>query len=118
MTILDSVIRTIKCDAEGCGKEVIFDRKDEQTTFADPNNIWLKSTRVVQSADGRNLVYCSDACEVNGAATGKHNIPEPPKIQPASNSAQVEAAAKLAQARAAAEAAIRQGQPANIQLTD
>jgi hypothetical protein len=117
MAILDSVIRTIKCDAPECGKEVIFDRKDEQATFSDPNNAWLKSTRVVQTADGRNLVYCSDACTVNGVATGKLNLPEAPKVVTASP-AQAEAAAKLAAARAQAEKAIREGQPANIQITD
>lgn len=116
MAILDSVIRTIKC--ESCEREVIFDRKDEQQTFADPNNAWLKSTRVVQSADGRNLVYCSDGCEVKGTATGKHNIAEAPKLTTAASPAQVEAAAKLASARAQAEKAIREGQPTNIQLTD
>lgn len=117
MTIIDSVIRTIGCDADGCGKQVIFDRKDEQTTFADPNNVWLKATRVVQSADGRNIVYCSDACEVKGAGTGKHNIPEAPKVAVA-NPAQAEAAGKLAAARAQAEQAIRSGAPTSIQITD
>lgn len=117
MSILDSVIRTIKCDAPNCGKEVIFDRKDEQTTFADPSNVWLKSTRVVQTADGRNLVYCSDACTVEGVGTGKLNVPEAPKVAVA-NPAQAEAAGKLAAARAQAEKAIREGQPANIQITD
>ena len=119
MSILDSVIRTIKCElSEECKHEITFDRKDEQTIFGNADNAWLKGTRVVQTADGRNLVYCSDGCEVKGTASGKHNIPEPPKIAVASNPAQVEAAAKLAAARSQAEAAIRQGQPANIQLTD
>jgi hypothetical protein len=117
MSILDSVIRTISCDAPECGKEIVFDRKDEQATFANPDNIWLKSARVVQTADGRNIVYCSDACTVKGVATGKLNIPEPPKVVTA-NPAQAEAAAKLQAARQQAEAAIRTGQPANIQITD
>lgn len=117
MPITDSVIRTIKCDAEGCPHEVSFDRKDERTIFEDVNNAWLKVTRVVQSADGRNIVYCSDACEVKGTATGKHNIPETPKVAVATNPAQVEAAAKLAAARAQAESALRTGAPANITLT-
>lgn len=116
MSILDSVIRTIECEnVAECGNKVLFDRKDEQTTFADPNNIWLKSTRVVQSADGRNLVYCSDACEVKGAGTGKHNIPEAPKVVQA-NPAQAEAAAKMQAARQQAEAALRSG--ASIKITD
>ncbi len=119
MSIIDSVIRTIRCElSEDCKHEITFDRKDEQTIFGNAENAWLKGTRVIQTADARNLVYCSDSCEVKGTATGKHNLPEPPKIQTASNPAQVEAAAKLALARSQAEAAIRSGAPANIQLTD
>lgn len=118
MSILDSVIRTIKCElSEECKHEITFDRKDEQTIFGNAENAWLKGTRVVQTADGRNLVYCSDSCEVKGTATGKHNLPEAPKIVQA-NPVQAEAAAKLAAARSQAEAALRSGAPANIQLTD
>lgn len=118
MPILDSVIRTIKCElSEDCKHELTFDRKDEQAIFGNSENAWLKGTRVIQTADGRNLAYCSDACEVKGTATGKHNLPEAPKVVQA-NPAQAEAAAKLAAARTQAEKALRDGQPANIQLTD
>lgn len=118
MSILDSVIRTIKCElSEECKHEITFDRKDEQTIFGNVENAWLKGVRVIQAADGRTFAYCSDSCEVKGAATGKHNLPEAPKIVQA-NPAQAEAAAKLAAARSQAEKAIREGQPANIQLTD
>lgn len=115
--VVQSAIRTIKCDADDCTKEVIYDRKDEAATFQAPENAWLKTTRVVQSADGRNIVYCSDSCEVKGAATGKHNVPEPPKVAVASP-AHVEAAAKLAAARKNADQALRDGQPTKVQLTD
>ncbi len=118
MSIVDSVIRTISCDAEGCTNQVLFDRTVEKETFADPKNIWLKSTRVVQSADGRNIVYCSDACEVKGTATGKHNIPEPTKIVTAANPAAITAAAAAAAQARSAEQAIRDGQPTKVQLTD
>jgi hypothetical protein len=118
MSIIDSTIRTIKCDSEGCAHEVTFDRKDEKAIFEDPNNSWLKSTRIIQTADGRNLVACSDGCTVALDATGKLNLPEAPKVVAAANPAQVEAAAKLAAARQQAEQALRTGQPANIQITD
>jgi hypothetical protein len=118
LPIIDSVIRTIACDAPECNKSVLFDRKQEKETFENPENVWLKSTRVVQSADGRNIVYCSDVCEVKGAGTGKHNIPEPPKIVTATNPAAIAAAAQAAAASKQAEQAIRDGKPANITLTD
>lgn len=117
MAIIDTVVRTITCDAFGCGKTITFDRKEEQQTFANPDNGWLKATRVVQSADGRNHVYCSDECEVKGTATGKHNLPEPKKIVEGNAAAIAMAAQAAAQAKAA-DAAIREGQPANIQITD
>jgi len=118
MSILDSVIRTISCDAPGCNKQILFDRKDEKATFEVPENVWLKSARVVQSADGRNIVYCSDTCEVKGTATGKHNIPEPTKIVQAANPAAIIAAAQAAHQAKQTEQAIRDGQPAKVQLTD
>ena len=96
----------------------MFDRKEEKQIFENPDNSWLKSTRVVQSADGRNIVYCSDICEVKGTETGKHNIPEPPKIVQATNPAAVAAAAQAAANAKAQEQAIREGQPAKVQLTD
>lgn len=118
MPILDSQIRQIKCDAPGCTKEVLFDRKDERATFENPDNAWLKSTRVIQSADGRNLAYCSDLCEVEGTRTGKHNIPEAPKVAPTATQAEVSAAVAMAKARADADAAIRKGAPASVTITD
>lgn len=118
MPIIDAVIRTIACDAPECGKSVLFDRKEEKETFENPDNVWLKSTRVVQSADGRNLVYCSDICEVKGAKTGKHNIPEPPKIITQGNSAAVAAAAQAAAQKAQTDAALREGQSTKIQLSE
>lgn len=118
MSILDSVIRTIACDGPGCDKQVLFDRKDEKTEFEKPENVWLKTTRVVQSADGRNIVYCSDICEVKGTGTGKHNIPEPPKIVAAANPAAIAAAAQAAANARQTEQAIRNGQPTKVQITD
>lgn len=117
MPILDTVIRTIACDGPGCDKQVLFDRKAEKETFENPDNVWLKSCRVVQSADGRNIVYCSDTCEVKGAATGKHNIPEPPKVVTDANPAAIAAAAAAAARTKEADQAIRGGQPTKVQLS-
>jgi hypothetical protein len=117
MAILDTVVRTISCDAFGCAKQVVFDRKEEKATFENPENAWLKTSRVVQSADGRNHVYCSDECELKGTATGKHNIPEPKKVVEG-NAAAVALAAEQAAVAKQAEAAIRDGGPANVRLTD
>jgi hypothetical protein len=118
MPINDSTVRTIACDAAGCSKSLIFERNQEKVVFENPDNSWLRGVRVVQSADGRNMAYCSDICEVNGVSTGKHNIPEPPTIVPATNSAAVAVAAQAAAHARQTEAAIRSGQPAKVQLTD
>ncbi|SRR6266851_975002 len=117
MPILDTVIRTIACDGPECTKQVLFDRKEEKAVFENPDNAWLKSTRVVQSADGRNIVYCSDTCEVKGAATGKHNIPEAAKVVTDANPAAIAAAAQAASRARQADQAIRDGQPTKVQLT-
>jgi hypothetical protein len=118
MPILDTAIRSISCDGPECNKAVLFDRKDEKATFELPENVWLRATRVTQTADGRNKVYCSDVCEVNGVGTGTHNIPEPPKVIAAGNAAAIAAAAQSAAAAKNADKAIREGQPTNVQLTD
>ncbi len=119
MPITDSMIRIIKCDAEGCTKpQLTFDRKEEQQFFAKPENTWVTGMRLVQTADGRQFMYCSDECEVKGAATGKHNLPEPKKIIETGNAAAVAAAAKLAEARTAAEKAVREGTGGTIQITN
>jgi hypothetical protein len=118
MPIIDTAIRSITCDGPGCTKAVLYDRKEEKTTFELPENVWLRATRVTQTADGRNLVFCSDICEIKSVETGKHNIPEAPKIIQAGNAAAVAAAAQMAAAAKSADAAIRAGQPAKVQLTD
>jgi hypothetical protein len=118
MSIIDTAIRSISCDGPKCTKAVLFDRKDEKATFELPENIWLRATRVTQTADGRNKVYCSDVCEVEGVGTGTHNIPEAPKIVPTGNPAAIAALAQAAANAKAADAAIRAGEPAKVQLTD
>lgn len=118
MSINDTVIRTIKCDGPGCAREqLLFDRKEEQVVFGKPENAWVKGLRLVQTADGRQFMYCSDECEVKGAGTGQHNLPEPKKIIEAGNAAAVAAAAKIAEARTAAEKAVREGTGGQIQIS-
>lgn len=118
MTIQDTVVRTIKCEAEGCehADGILFDRKEEQQIFTKPENAWLKGLRLIQTADGRQLAYCSDACEVKGVATGKHNLPEPKRIIEAGNSAAVAAAAQSAATAKAAEKMVREGTGGQIQV--
>jgi hypothetical protein len=118
MAILDTVVRTISCDAFGCGKQVVFDRKEEKTIFEKPENVWLKTSRVIQTADGRNHVYCSDECELKGTATGKHNMPEPKKIIESGNAAAVAVAAQQATLAKQSEEALRSGAGGKIQVTD
>ncbi len=118
MSIIDSAVRHIKCDAPACTKEVLFDQKDKDAVFTNPENSWLKSTRVTQTADGRNFAYCSDICEVEGVKTGKHNIPEAPKVTGSASAADISAAAAMVKARADADKALREGTPTNIQITD
>lgn len=118
MPIIDTAIRSIACDAPECTKALMYDRKDEKATFENPENAWLRSSRVVQSADGRNMVYCSDTCEVKGTASGRHNLPEPPRVVAAGNAAAIAAAAQAAANAKTTEQAIRDGKPASIQLTD
>ena len=117
MSIMDTVVRTISCDAFGCSKQVVFDRKEEKQTFEKPENAWLKTSRVVQSADGRNHVYCTDECELKGTASGKHNMPEPKAIVEG-NAAAVAVAAAQAAAAKQAEETLRSGAGGKITVTD
>lgn len=117
MPIIDTPIRTITCDGPGCLRTTTFDQKDK-TVLDKPENSWLKTSRGVQSADGRNFTYCSDICEVKGAETGRHNVQEPPKIVTEANPAVIAAAAQAAANARRADAAIRDGQPTKVQLTD
>jgi hypothetical protein len=96
----------------------MYDRREEKQTFENPDNAWLKTLRLTQTADGRSFAYCSDICEIKGVESGKHNIPTPQVIAPATGAAAVLAAAKEAAARKATDEAIRAGGPAKVQITD
>lgn len=118
MPIVDTQVRTISCDGPGCTKQVLFDRREEKATFDNPENAWIRTTRAIQTGDGRNFVYCSDVCEVKGVSTGNHNIPEAPKIVTTANPAAIAAAAKAAANAKQIDQSIRDGQPARVQVTD
>lgn len=115
MPILDVQVRTISC--EQCDKTVTFSMKDHQQALKD--NEWLSTSRVVQTGDGRNFLYCSDKCEVEGVGTTKHNVPEPKKVVdiPQAGAAQaVKIAAQQAEAARAGTKAIKEGKPANLKI--
>ncbi len=116
MSILDQTYRTITCNAPGCKNTITFDVKDGQKiTESTP---WLKSARVVQTGDGRNLVYCSDPCEVAGITEGWHAVAEKKMIATPEGDAQaaIRAAAAAKAAAQETDAALRNGQPVKIQV--
>lgn len=81
MAIQDVTTRTISCDNKGCDKSLKFDPANQEEVAALPD--WLRTTRSVSLGNGQRFTYCSDVCEVQGVTTGQHNVPEPPKVQPA-----------------------------------
>ena len=107
MSLDDAPIRTIKCDNPECNKTITFDRRQEKEIFN--ANPWLKATRLVQSVDQRQFVYCSDVCEIAGAKSGQHNLPTPKQIIEANNEAAVNQAAAIAAATKASDAALKTG---------
>lgn len=110
MGLIDSAVRTITCNGPECTHTVTFDRRLEKQTFDTPGNEWLKAVRVIATVDNRTLVYCSDACEVKGVATGQHNLPEPKRIvDGVANAAAIQAAADAAKLAEQTTAAIKAG---------
>ncbi len=96
--IQDKVSRTISCDNKGCDKTVTFAPDNQEEIAALPE--WLRTFRNVNLGNGAKFGYCSDVCEVEGATTGQHNVPEPPKVL-AANAGDVKRAvveAKIAEA--------------------
>lgn len=111
-----AVTTIVKCELPTCENNVSFDQVSKAQALE--TNPWLRGYRSVQTGDGRSIGYCSDICEVNGIKSGLHNTPEPSKIVPVANAAAVAAAAQAAANAKNADAAIRAGQPAKVQLTD
>jgi len=122
LSIVNTLVQTIKCDAPGCDKSVTFAQSQAEETVK--NNPWLKNTRLInllikenpQTPD-KSFTYCSDVCEVEGIKTLKHNYKEPNLIQmPGGDQlAAVRAAAQAAEAARTADTALREGAPVNIQ---
>jgi hypothetical protein len=114
MSIVNTVYATVTCEGPNCKKTVTYLASEEQLELSKPENLWvLKTSRVVTNlapAPGQQKptphLYCSDECEVNGAATGLHNVPEPKRIvsEPATASQVAQAAAAAQRAQAATEA--------------
>lgn len=81
MAIVDVTTRTIKCDNPACDKTVTFNPANQEEIAKLPD--WLRALRSIHLGNGQQFFYCSDVCEVEGVTTGKHNVPEPPKVQAA-----------------------------------
>ena len=113
MSLVDIAYRTITCDA--CQKTVTWEHPKDMNATVEANT-WLRTTRVIQTGDQRTFMYCSDLCEVAGIETGKHNVPDPPKVEIPQGSAQAQIAAAAAAAKQAAQAteAIKTGRPLQL----
>jgi len=109
---------TLTCDH--CEKTVTFlaTQAGEQEALTKEENLWVRKTaRRVSSlvpAEGRQepqvYLLCSDKCEIEHAATGKHNVPEPKRIiAGAATAASVAEAAAVAKATEAATKQMKAG---------
>lgn len=108
MSTVQSVFITIACDGPGCDKSVTFPGTDQGQLEALRDHPWLNALRIVQTADKRQLGYCSDECEAKGVGAGSHNKIEK-RIITGSNQQQVDLAARAAEQARAATAALKQG---------
>jgi len=109
MPVIDVQTKTIKCDGPDCTKAITFNVAEGKEVANQAGNEWMKSIRLVQTPDGRVLVYHDDVCEISGARTGQHNIPVPKKIIEAANPAAVAAAAQAAEAAKVSDANLKSG---------
>ncbi len=109
MPVIDVQTKTIRCDGPDCSKSVTFNVAEGKETASQPGNEWMKAIRLVQTPDGRVLVYHDDVCEITGARSGQHNIPEVKKIIEAGNPAAIAAAAQAAEAAKVSDANLKSG---------
>lgn len=118
MGIINTSFRTVSCNS--CDKTATFPTTDQVAANKAMEDFpWLKTTRLVNSADGRSFAYCSDECEVAGVTSGQHNPPEPKKIIEAPNEGTQAAIALAAQAAKQAEEAtksLKAGKPTKLQV--
>ena len=115
MSVVQSQFVTFSCDGPECGKATTFAATQEDQKVAVISNPWLNGMRFIKTADGREVAYCSDECEVKAVATGAHNKLEPKRIVDATGQAQVNLAAEAAKRAANATAALKAG--AGVQLS-
>ncbi len=113
MGIADVTTRTIKCDSPECKNEVTFNPQAIEEIQKLPD--WVRTFRSIQNGRRETFGYCSDVCEVQGVTTGKHNVPEPTVVKPATGAADIQAAAQQAAAASEANTALKEG---TITLTD
>lgn len=113
MGIQDVVSRTIKCEAEGCKNEIVFNPQSIEEIQKLPD--WVRTYRNVSIGNKNTFGYCSDVCEVKGVTTGNHNVPEPKAVKPASSQAEINQAAQEAKNASDANKALKEG---TIKLTD
>lgn len=104
--ITQSGFVTIECDAPECSNNVTFPADKEGEVKATIDNPWIHTMRTVATQDKRQLTYCSDECEIRGAATGAHNKIEPRRV---SGNTNVNLAAQAAHRAQLATAALKAG---------
>ncbi len=109
MPVLDIQTKTIKCDGLDCTKTVTFNVAEGKDVVNKSGNEWMKAVRLVQTPDGRVLVYHDDVCEISGIRQGLHNIPEPKRLIEAANPAAVAAAAQAAEAARNSDTNLKSG---------
>ncbi|SRR6266576_1575692 len=109
MAVMDIQYTTVTCDS--CGKTVTYQNPNPDMAAILTENPWMKTNRMVQTADRRVFSYCSDLCNVAGIETGLHNVQEAPKVAIPQGSAQAQIAAAAAAAKAQEQAtkAIKEG---------
>ena len=105
MSIVQVVYKTVSCNGPQCEKSVTFEEKEGAMQRVANETPWFKTMRVVQTAQGRNFVFCSDNCEIESVATGVHNPEERTSIViPHGANSQELAAAQARQAEEATKA--------------
>lgn len=118
MAITAVSYETLTCNGPECPRTVTYETSQAQATFAQEDNAWVKTARLVQpllqnpqNPNKLVFLYCSDACECKGTGLGVHNLPEPKRILagPAVNAEQVAAAAAAAKRAEEATAALKSG---------
>ena len=90
-----TLIRTFTCDEPSCGKKSVLTFVD-QVLKEEPSGDNFKHYRTVRTNNGKELGYCSAACEAKAATSGAHEFVEPPKLVVA-NEAEALAATKAAE---------------------